>query len=124
MKKIKMKYPYYYVPECPECGSKCTGRYVRKPLKEAIYVEESSLKNGEIIRFTSGFVQDRAFCVDCGFEWSHHVLIRFLTREELDLEKRERGTDEAYHELLELKENSKDRKPGGIVRFINALLSR
>ena len=121
---MKMRYPYYYVPECPECGSRCTGRFVRKPLRDSLYVEENSLKNGEIIRFSKGFPQDRVFCVDCGHEWNHHVLVRFLTREELDQEKEERGTEEAYQELLELKKNSNDGKQSGIVRFVNAFLSR
>lgn len=120
---IKMRYPYYYVPECPECGSRCTGRFVRNALRDRDYIEEKSLKNGEIIRFSKRIPQDRVFCVDCGHEWEYRVILRFLTREELEKEKEARGTEEAYQELLSIKEGMA-KKPLGIVRFMNRILSR
>ena len=122
MKKIK--HPYYYVPPCPVCGSRCTGRFVRRPVKNSLYVEEESLKNGEIIRFCQGFPQDRVFCVDCGHEWEFRVLIKFLTREEISEEKKARGTEEAYEELLQMKEMEAPRRGGVFLWLFNSILSR
>lgn len=109
MKKIKVKYPQYYVPPCPVCKSRCTGRYLRRPVAESWYVEEKSLKNAEIVRFVPKEPVKNVFCVDCGYEWGHMVKVRFITREELEEESEARGTKEAYEELHEIN-NEKVRK--------------
>ena len=113
--RIKLKVPHYYVPPCPECGSKCTGRYIRKPLMDAWYTEEQSLKNAEIVRFVQKEPIKNLFCVDCGFEWGKMIGITWVTQEELEQERRERGTKEAYEELHSQNQDTlkqKRKKPG------------
>lgn len=101
IKKIKMRYPYKYVPPCPKCGSKCTGRYVREPLTETDmeYIELNSLKNGEIVRFVPKEPTDNAFCVDCGHKWGCMITTRYFTKEQIEHEIDVRGTETAYQEI-------------------------
>ena len=103
IKKFKMKYPYKYIPPCPRCGSRCTGRYIKEPLTQSDmeYIELQSFKHGEIIRFLSKEPVDNAFCVDCGYRWGCSARTIYLTKEEIALEIEERGTEEAYKELKE-----------------------
>lgn len=102
-KNFKMRYPYKYIPPCPKCGSRCTGRYIKEPITESDmeYIELQSLKHGEIIRFTPKEPDDNAFCVDCGFRWGVTARTVYLTREELDAEIDARGTEGAYKEIKE-----------------------
>ena len=97
--QFKARVPHYYVPPCPVCGSKCTGRYLKKPLIDAWYTEEQSLKNAEIVRFVRKEPIKNLFCVDCGYEWGKTINLSWVTREELEQEKKDRGTQEAYEEL-------------------------
>ena len=101
MKKIRLRIPHYYVPPCPNCGSACTGRYVRHPFVEAEYYEEKSLKNAEIVRFVAKEPVKNCFCVDCGHEWGKTIDISFITKDELKKEHELRGTMAAYEELHE-----------------------
>ena len=114
MKKIELKVPQYYVPPCPACKSRCTGRYMRKPLMEGWYVEEKSLENAEIVRFVKREPVKNCFCVDCGHEWGQMVSVRFITKEELEEEKEARGTKDAFealHEENELKIRKRKKNP-------------
>ena len=63
---------YYYVPPCPACLSRKTGRYVRQPLMagDMRYVEKESLRNGELVRFAGRIPEKNAYCEDCGHEFS------------------------------------------------------
>ncbi len=103
---------YKYVPPCPECGSKCTGRYVKMPIseKDRDYMERETLKYGEIIRFTPKIPEKNMFCVDCDHKWHGIVETRRLSRMEIDREIEERGTYEAYIEVVE--EQEEKRKKG------------
>lgn len=118
MKKIKLKKPHYYVPPCPECGSFCTGRYMRRPVTEAWYVEEKSLKNAEIVRFVSKEPVKNCFCVDCGHEWGKTIILSFVTDEELEEERKKRGTVEAYEEIHEENREMLDKKRRNPVRRV------
>lgn len=103
IRNFKMKYPYKYVEPCPECGSRCTGRYMKQPLTESDkeYIELKSYENGEIVRFSSKEPTLNAFCVDCGHRWSSSVRTIFLTKQEIEEEILRRGTEMALVELNE-----------------------
>ena len=103
IKNFKMRYPYKYIPPCPRCGSRCTGRYIKEPFTESDmeYIEYHSLKNGEIIRFAPKEPTDNAFCVECGYRWGHTARTIYLTKQEIEKEIEERGTELAYNELKE-----------------------
>ena len=93
---------YYYVPACPECGSKRTGRYIRLPLGQgnARYVEEESLKHGELVRFAVKVPQKNAYCEECGNEWHQEVHAVLVTGKELGEESAARGANARYAEFL------------------------
>ena len=102
-KKFKMRYPYKYVEPCPKCGSKCTGRYIKEPLTETDmeYIELQSLRHGEIVRFMPKEPIDNAFCVDCGHRWGYTAKTVYYTKEQLEEEIENRGTERAYLEIKE-----------------------
>ena len=98
-----MKYPYRYVEPCPNCGSRCTGRYEKEPMTrgDMEYIELQSLKHGEIVRFLYRVPEENVFCVDCNHKWSYDVRTRFLSKDDIMKEIDERGTQGAYEELRE-----------------------
>lgn len=118
MKLPQIKKPHYYVPPCPECGSFCTGRYIRHPLVDAWYVEEQSLKNAEIVRFVNKEPVKNCFCVDCGHEWGKTIMMTFITKEELAEEHERRGTLAAYEEAHEINQNTLRKKRKNPVRRV------
>lgn len=97
---FKIPHIYYYVPPCPRCGSRKTGRYVKTPYSGAGYMKEHSLKNGELIRFCLEEPIDNGFCASCGFEWPVRVETRFLPYQKIMEEQKVRGTQDAYEEIL------------------------
>ena len=117
-KKIVIKKPHYYVPPCPECGSYCTGRYIRHPVVESWYVEEKSLKNAEIVRFVAKEPVLNCFCVDCGHEWGKTITLTFITEEEMEEERERRGTKEAFEEIHELNRDMLKKKQKNPIRRI------
>ena len=100
---------YKYVPECPECGSSCTGRYVKMPQSEADrdYMERETLKYGEIIRFIPKVPERNLFCVECGCKWHGVPETRRYSRKQIEEEIEKRGTYEAYIEVIEEQEEKK-----------------
>ena len=94
---------YYYVPPCPACLSRKTGRYVRQPLMtgDMRYVEKESLRNGELVRFAGRIPEKNAYCEDCGHEWACSISVRLMSREKIMEEQAARGTDAKYAECLE-----------------------
>lgn len=121
LKRI-IKVPYYYVPPCPECRSPRTGRFMKfHSSVNDKYSSKMSLKNGELINFTNRVDPNRQFfCLDCGCEWSEYSSIRWLTLEELDEEKKKRGTDELLDNFIENEHKEKEQpKKGGII--LNAM---
>lgn len=103
IKNFQIKHPYKYIEPCPNCGSKCTGRYIKEPITESDmeYIEVESLKHGEIVRFAPKEPIKNAFCVDCDFRWKYDARTIYLTREEIEEEISNRGTEAAYMELKE-----------------------
>lgn len=109
------KRPYYYIPPCPICKSYRTGRYIKTHRSGDAYIEEASLRNGEIVRFIPKEPIKNAFCVDCGYEWPCSAKIQFMTPEEIEKEQERRTTREAYMELKALlndEKKQKRKKPG------------
>lgn len=90
--KIKIPHSYYYVSPCPNCGSKVTGRLVRRPLTDADKVMELSLKNGELIKFSRS--ANTAYCETCNHEWYESIKLKLLPREEIENQKKIRNTEE------------------------------
>lgn len=103
------KYPYKYVEPCPNCGSRCTGRYMQEPLTrgDMEYIELQSLKHGEIVRFVYRVPEENVFCVDCEYKWVSDSKTVFLTKDELMNEIEARGTQPAYEELRDELEEKK-----------------
>ena len=98
-----MKHIYYYVPPCPRCNSKKTGRYLRRSLSGTGYSREASLRHGELVRFASDVPYDNCFCESCGNEWHQYIPMSFFTKDEIMEEKRARGTEPLYQQLLDQK---------------------
>ena len=92
---------YYYIPPCPKCGSRVTGRYRAKTI-DYDDVELDSLKHGEIVRPASAEPIKNAFCCDCGYTWGCTASLKLWSVDRIQEEKEARGTDEAYRELLEI----------------------
>ena len=94
---------YYYVPPCPECGSRKTGRYMRQPLTagDMRYVEKESLRNGELVRFAWRVPVKNAYCEECGCEWESTISASMVTRERIMEEQAVRGSAAKYAAFLE-----------------------
>lgn len=109
---IKIKYSYHFVPDCPNCGSARTGRFVKKPFMDADYYMEQSLKRGELIVFRDKVPFENAFCDECGYTFPLADKIKFLTYDEIQEEIRVRGIDIDLKELEEEKKDNKKHREG------------
>lgn len=100
---IKIRHLYYYVPPCPKCGSRITGRYVKQPHNQgdAEYMQRESLKHGELIRFVPSEPIKNCYCEECGHEWGHTVRSYFITKERMEEEIEARDTRSLYMEFNE-----------------------
>lgn len=107
------KRPYYYVPPCPRCQSRKTGRYVKNPVvkQDKGYIFEESLKNGEIVEETDIVPVENAFCCDCGYEWSCYIETIWLTPQEILKQKKARGIEGLSEELENEKEKKEKKEP-------------
>lgn len=94
---------YYKVPPCPECGSRKTGRYVKKPrsMEDTIYTQSQSLMSGELIRFVPREPIKNCYCEECGYEWGHTVHAELLPVTEIEEEMEVRDTKRRYFEFQE-----------------------
>lgn len=116
------KRPYYYVPPCPRCQSRKTGRYVKNPVvkQDKGYIFEESLKNGEIVEETDIVPVENAFCCDCGYEWSCYIETIWLTPQEILKQKRARGI-EGLSEKLENERREERKKEPFAKKFFKSL---
>lgn len=98
-----IKKPYYYVPSCPVCGSKQTGRLLPSHGKyNNGWIEKESLKNGEIVHMMEEIPEDvNAFCLNCDAMWQADIKTKFLNHREIEDEKRNRGTAALYSIYME-----------------------
>lgn len=92
---------YYYVPRCPNCGSRVTGRYMKEQRNadDTIYVMKNSLKHGELITFVPNVPYENCYCEDCGHEWHHNVDLKWISKERIEEEKKARDTLKRYLEF-------------------------
>lgn len=67
---------------------------------ESFYVLESSLRTGELIRFTHTRPSDNCFCEACDHTWYGKISTKFFTRNRIEKEKEVRKTDEKLKILL------------------------
>ena len=98
-----MKIPaiYYYVPPCPECGSRKTGRYVSRSItqEDTNYMIKESLKHGELVRIRNPVPINNAYCEECGHEWPQIIRARLWDTEKVEEETCARGTFEKYEQF-------------------------
>ena len=111
---------YYYVPPCPACGSRKTGRYVRQPLTAADirFVETESLRSGELVRLAARIPEKNAYCEDCGHEWACSISARLLPQERIAEEQVTRGTAAKYAAYMENRPGKKKSVFGRIFGFL------
>ena len=84
---------YYYVPECPECKSKKTGRYIRQQgAYDTEWIEIECLKKGELVIILPEPQIKNCFCGDCGYEWSQKINSKLVSINELKRQKEIRQT--------------------------------
>ena len=117
----KIPHIYYYVDPCPKCGSRKTGRYVRRAATQddARYIMEESLRNGELIRFAGWLVpKNNAYCEDCGHEWPCRIQGKPMTEKEVMEEKAARGTNAKYAEYTAANPRKKKSFFGKIFGFL------
>jgi len=116
-----VRHPYYYIPPCPKCGSRRTGRYI-KETRGSQYIEEESLRHGEIVRFAMSEPVKNAFCVDCDYTWGCTPQLKFWTTDRIQEEIEARTTEEAYQELKaynrETEAGIKRSKGRGLIHFL------
>ena len=94
---------YYYVPPCPACGSRRTGRIMRQPFLDAGYIKEQALKNGELLRFAKEEPINNAFCEECGRTWPTKIEGKLWRDARVQEEAIARGTQEQYLAIQEEK---------------------
>ncbi len=96
-----IKKPYYYVGECPYCGSAITGRYVKaRRVTENEWIIDEGLKNGELIKTIPELLGANCFCLECGTNFSYPVHMKMVSLEEIKQEKIKRHTIELLGERL------------------------
>ena len=114
--------PYYYVKECPVCGSRETGRFIRYHRDTDMdYIITSSLKNGELVAPREDMSRENLFCNECGYTWYGSVQMKFLSLKKIKEEKIARHTFEILEERMEALKEEKGHKRNVISRFIGKL---
>jgi hypothetical protein len=103
---------YHYVPPCPRCGSKKTGRFIYMVnINNADKVISSRMIKGELVQIVTGISEtkyENAYCDECGCEWHANIDILFLDKEKINKEMVARGiTKEKYKNIANIKKNTK-----------------
>ena len=104
---------YYYVPPCPKCQARNTGRYLQLSVKgkDIDRVTASHLLKGEIVSVIPVLYDTRyenAFCENCGCEWRANITVKYLSKQEIEQERIDRGiTKEKYISTKDLHKNNK-----------------
>ena len=112
---------YYYVPPCPECGSRRTGRYLRKPYFPDAgaekYMIRQCLENGELVKLVKWVPQKNAYCEDCGHEWEQEIHTAMVSTEKIQEEIAARGTDILLSEYNKINPKKKKTILGKVFGF-------
>ena len=129
LKKFVYKYikkPYYYVPPCPVCGSKVTGRIVsgNHRATERNWMINEALRNGELVLPKIDVEEQNCFCNDCGAAWEQTVELKFLSLDEIAEQKRIRHTSEMLEERYNEIEKEKAEAPGGVVGLFAGFIGK
>ena len=113
---LNFKRMYYYVPRCPNCNSRVTGRYLKEPWIEndRHFIIRDCFKKGEIVSLVSRVPYRNCYCEECGYTWHYDVEVKLISKKRLEEEKAARFTNERYVEFL--KKNPK--KKTGFIRKI------
>ena len=111
------KHIYYYVPPCPRCGSRKTGRYIRAPFTGSGFTKEESLKNGELVRFAIEEPINNGFCVSCGHEWPVRVETKLWTYDQIHEEQIARGTELLYEQYINQKAGARQKKEKNFTKY-------
>lgn len=114
MKIPKLQGIYEYIPPCPVCRSRQTGRYVKTPYtpQDRDYTMEQSLLNGELIRFAKNVPVNNAFCEECGHEWEQKIRIRTFPDPLIQREIAARNTMDKYERYRKEAPPKKKRRKG------------
>lgn len=114
---------YYYVPPCPVCGSRMTGRFIKQHNDvDTQFAIKESLRHGELVSPVSEIPEKNLFCVECGHTWSGPVPMRFISHAEMMEEREARNTDAILQqELDEEKEDDKSRSRGLFSSYVGKL---
>lgn len=120
MSKVFHKF-YYYVPPCPKCNSKITGRFM-KELPSAYdndWRMRECLSNGEIIAAKKTLKgNENCFCVKCGHTYPAIVSLKFMSKYKIEQEKEDRKTDIILYNYEKKNEDREIEKPDLFRRFI------
>lgn len=131
VKKTKnaVKLPYYNVRSCPRCGSRKTGRYVKKSKNpnDNEWTIIQSLKNGEIVELTPEIPEGNAFCTECGFSWPEYIREKYVSLGYIENERKARGTAfllAAEYDKLNEEEKMKAKKHGPAVNTVRKFIGK
>ena len=112
----KIRKPYYYVPKCPKCGSRVTGRFVRaRNDNDAEWLIDESLRNGEIVSPMPKVLSENCFCCECNATFKADTELRWLNLDELDKEKIDRNI---YDIWLERRNASDERAKEPVLKRV------
>ena len=113
-----IKKPYYYVPRCPSCGSRATGRFVKAGRgQDPDWMQMEGLRNGELIMPASEKFQKNLFCNDCGHTWHGDVELVMAPLPRITMEKEARGTEPLRQDMLQKQRDERGKK-GVISKFL------
>ena len=120
IKKIKdfIKVPYYYVGQCPHCGSYITGHYIKAYRRtETEWQIDEALKHGEIVRPKAELIGANCFCLECDNDFSYPVQTKMISLSQMEKEKIRRHTNDFLSERMRDEYHQKNRGP--LAMFIN-----
>ena len=113
---LKKRHTYVNVPDCPFCGSKKTGYYIYQSnsAKSIPFETAKHLLKGEYVCFsqmTQTADSPDFYCQSCGTEWNGDVSISFVSKEDMENERKKRGiTDDLINKYINCKSDYKREK--------------
>lgn len=98
IKNILFKEKYNYVPPCPRCKSYHTGYIMdAQTTQNNERIKVKRMQHGEIVQIYSHYNIDyNLFCEKCGLQWQGEIIRKYVTEEEIEMEKERRGITEDY----------------------------
>ncbi len=111
-----MRHIYYFIPPCPKCGSRRTGRYMRKPYMSAGSIRKMNLNAGELVRFEQEVPDRNLYCADCGHTWRGTAQFKFWPKDKIREEADVRGTEKIYEKYVKREQEIEALSGGGLFR--------